>query len=457
MAYTIESSYKPFTFQELATPYMLYKDAYDKQEANLEALYDKANTFSYLDDLPEDSKARGIYDNYMKTLNDANVDFAANGLTMNNRGMYDSIRKRYQGEIGRLAEAKTKADEINKLRLSQQGQNMIYSKDNIGIDDLIGKEKPNLYGISGNFLYELGNKAGASSSSRVWSNAEVKNTVNKFFNIASQSNGYSPELLAQLRDNLNAIPGFQEAVDSAMKAQGVSQNLTGNKLEQARLNFINGFVDGCTYKRNDNIMQNPEPEFNEKVREFNTTKAMQEQQFNDQLQTKGFVRGSDNKIYYDPTQDAELQKATAIAQVKAQYGKAKGKASNNTQRGEYLSNPVQIIYDGKNNTTQELPAETVDSQDSNSPNTKKYKGNYMTYGKLERYLRKCRIWNYISKGIPAVVKANPESYDFYYTPYNEEDGTPYMLTVVPHKVQVSASANTSSTQNNSSDSSVDLI
>lgn len=289
MAYTIESSYKPFTFQELATPYMLYKDAYDKQEANLEALYDKANTFSYLDDLPEDSKARGIYDNYMKTLNDANADFAANGLTMNNRGMYDSIRKRYQGEIGRLAEAKTKADEINKLRLSQQGQNMIYSKDNIGIDDLIGKEKPNLYGISGNFLYELGNKAGASSSSRVWSNAEVKNTVNKFFNIASQSNGYSPELLAQLRDNLNAIPGFQEAVDSAMKAQGVSQNLTGNKLEQARLNFINGFVDGCTYKRNDNIMQNPEPEFNEKVREFNTTKAMQEQQFNDQLQTKGFI------------------------------------------------------------------------------------------------------------------------------------------------------------------------
>ena len=202
MAYTIESSYKPLSFQELATPYMMYKDAYDKQEANMESLYDKANVFSDLDDLPEDSKARKIYDNYMDTLNKANQDFAANGLTMNNRGLFNNIRKRYQGEIGKLEQAKTKLDDINKLRMSQsmQDPSMIYSQDNISIDDMLGKTKPNMFGISGRYLYDLGSKAGATSSSRIWSDVDIKNTANKYYLLASQSNGYTPEMLAKMRE-----------------------------------------------------------------------------------------------------------------------------------------------------------------------------------------------------------------------------------------------------------------
>lgn len=441
MAYTIESSYKPFSFQELVTPYMLYKDAYDKQEANLEALYDKASAFSDLDDLPEDSQARKIYDNYMSTLNAANKDFATNGLTMNNRGLYNDIRKRYQGEIGRLAQAKTKVDEINKLRLTQrmQDSSMLYSQENIGIDDLIGKNKPNMYSISGRYLYDLGSKAGATSSSRIWSNPEIKKTADKFYMLASQSNGYTPEILAQMREDFMSIPEFRKQVENAMKANGVTENLKGDKYTQAALNYVNGFVDSCTYKKNDNFMQNPEPEYNEKVREFNETKRMQEEQFTVQMQAKGLIKQDDGTYSYDMTKDPEYQKAVQVAKIKAEN---KGKTGNT--KGYQLANPIEITWDGRNNNTTEIPY-VSEIENGNTIKTKKYKGTHQSFDDLKAYwLKKGRLKTMLS-GIPQVVKDNPDGYDFYYSPY--KDGYhPETVTVVPVKVTSTVTNSTGSTE-----------
>ncbi len=442
MAYIIDSSYKPFSFQELATPYMLYKDAYDKQEANLEALYDKASAFSDLEDLPEDSKARKIYDNYMNTLNAANKDFASNGLTMSNRGMYNDIRKRYQGEIGRLAQAKTQVEDINKQRMAlrMQGKGMIYSKDNIDIDDMLGKDKPNMFGISTDYLYSLGSKAGATSSSRIWSNPEIKNTANKWFLLSSQANGYSPEMLARMRDDFMAIPEFRKQVENAMKANGVTDNLTGDKYTQAVLNYANGFIDSCTYKRNDSFQQNPSIEFNERVREFNVNKDMQERQFNAQLQTKGFVSDDGGVTYhYDSTKDPELQKTVKVAEIKAQ---AKGKTGNT--KGYQLANPIQITWDGRSNSTTEIPY-TSEVVDGNTIKSKKYKGTHQAFNDLKEFWLKRGNLKTMLSGIPQVVKDNPDGYDFYYSTWKDGDN-PETLTIVPTKVATMATNSIGNTE-----------
>lgn len=440
MAYTIESSYKPFSFQELVTPYMLYKDAYDKQEANLEALYDKASAFSDLDDLPEDSQARKIYDNYMSTLNAANKDFATNGLTMNNRGLYNNIRKRYQGEIGRLAQAKTKVEDINKQRIAlrMQGKGMIYSKDNIDIDDMLGKDKPNMFGISTDYLYSLGSKAGATSSSRVWSNPEIKKTANKFYMLASQSNGYTPEILAQMREDFMSIPEFRKQVENAMKANGVTENLKGDKYTQAALNYVNGFVDSCTYKKNDNFMQNPEPEYNEKVREFNETKRMQEEQFTAQMQAKGLVKQDDGTYSYDMTKDPEYQKAVQVAKIKAE-----GKGKTGSKKGYKLANPIEITWDEQyNNTTRELPY-VSEYEDGNTVRTRKYNGSHRSFDDLKTdWTKEDKLEDMLS-GIPQVVKDNPYEYEFYYS----QD--PKKLTVVPIEVGTTVTNSTEGTEDSS--------
>lgn len=431
MAYVIESSYKPFSFQELATPYMLYKDAYDKQEANLEALYDKASAFSDLEDLPEDSKARKIYDNYMNTLNAANKDFASNGLTMSNRGMYNDIRKRYQGEIGRLAQAKTKVEDINKQRMAlrMQGKGMIYSKDNIDIDDMLGKDKPNMFGISTDYLYSLGSKAGAASSSRIWSNPEIKSTANKWFLLSSQANGYSPEMLAKMRDDFMAIPEFKKQVENAMKANGVTDNLTGDKYTQAVLNYANGFIDSCTYKRNDSFQHDPSIEFNERVREFNVNKDMQEKQFNAQLQTKGFVSDDGGNTYhYDSTKDPELQKAVEVAKAKAQN-------KSNTLRSAYLQKPIVITWtDEDHSSTSEIPY-TTEIVDGTTIKTRKYKGSHQAWDDIKAYWLQQNIFDKWLTAVPEIVKKHPEGYDFYYTGHGPGEA----LSIVPLGIRIGQS------------------
>lgn len=451
MAYTIDGGYKPFTFQELVTPYMLYKDAYDKQEAKLEELYDKASVFSDLDDLPEDSQARKIYDNYMSSLNAANKDFATNGLTMNNRGLYSDIRRRYQGEIGKLSRAKTKLDEINKMRLTQsmQDPSMIYSQSNFGIDDLIGKNKPNTYGISGKYLYDLGSKAGATASSRVWSDVTVKNTANKYFLLASQTNGYTPEMLARMRDDFMAIPEFRKEVENAMKANGVTQNLTGDKYTQAALNYVNGFVDSCTLKRNDNLQQNPAIEFNEKVRQFNISKAMQEEQFNAQAQMKGFIQQADKSYKYDSTKDPELQKAIAVANIKAQAGGG----SKGTKKKGYLEKPIVIKWDGRKTSTSEVPYISGTDDEGNTIKTKRYTGSHQSFNDLKVYWKRRGILHTMLNGIPQIVKDNPDDYEFYSSPYQDGDN-PETLTIVPHKTGTAVTEIAQSTDASSEEESI---
>ena len=424
MAYRINGGYKPFTFQELATPYMLYKDAYDKQEQNLEDLYDKASAYSDLDDLPEDSKARKIYDNYMESLNKANQDFASNGLTMNNRGLYNDIRRRYQGEIGKLARANEKVNKINAMRNAQslQDPSMIYTQDNISIDDYLGNNKPNMFGISGRYLYDLGSKAGATSSSRIWSNAEVKDTANKFFVMASQTNGYTPEMLAKMRDDFMAIPEFRKEVENAMKANGVTKNLTGDKYTQAALNYVNGFVDSCTFKRNDNIMQNPEIEYNEKVREYNQNFAFEKQKQDDELATQGYYRGKDGALHYDMTKDPQIEKAKAIAAAKAAAKAASGgsNGNSNTTTGSKNEN-VMLPTFGISLTVKkkgEVTAEKID---------KDVNGNYDAPGYIATYDEATK-----NKAVKARIDAyigNNNPYNFRY--FIEKDGSDINITAIP--------------------------
>lgn len=450
MAYTIESSYKPLSFQELATPYMMYKDAYDKQEANMESLYDKANVFSDLDDLPEDSKARKIYDNYMDTLNKANQDFAANGLTMNNRGLFNNIRKRYQGEIGRLEQAKTKLDDINKLRMSQsmQDPSMIYSQDNISIDDMLGKTKPNMFGISGRYLYDLGSKAGATSSSRIWSDVDIKNTANKYYLLASQSNGYTPEMLAKMREDFMAIPEFRKEVENAMQANGVTKNLSGDKYNQAALNFVNGFVDSCTYKRNDNLQQNPgvlNAAQEESKREFEATKAMQQQQFDAKAQMEGFVKQKDGTYKYDMTQDPSMQKAVQVAQIKAAVkggnngSSTKTTASKGNSAARVSQNPdiVHIKYRKKDNT---YSTDVLNNDGTNNGDL----GTLVEYGKIPKTLRAI-INRTVLKG------GDPSLYDYYLN----EDGDEVWTKPRDIKVYNNTRQESGATSQHASTSSLD--
>lgn len=256
-SFVVSSSFHPFSMQEMLVPFQMYKDAFEKTEDAYMDLSQKADTFKYLSEtLPEDSKARQIYEGYANGLAEQAEDLAQNGLSMANRRALTSYKRRYQGEIGKLNKADEALQEERKRRLalSSNDSSTLYANDNISIDDFLDNNKPNLYSVSGNDLYKRGLEIGASGSSRMYSDPKVSQ-VTKYYQDIFNTQGITPEAIAAFRKDLSTIPEFADAVTSTLKEKGVTDNLTGSNYERAKESVINGIVNGAIYKRNDSIQR----------------------------------------------------------------------------------------------------------------------------------------------------------------------------------------------------------
>ena len=326
--YVIDSSFNPFSLQEMMTPYMIYKDAFEKQEAAYDELNKKAGDFRGLaESLPEGSKARAIYEGYANDLEAQANDFSTNGLSMNNRRGLVDLKRRYSGEIGRLEKANAAMEEERKLRrqLGAKDSSMLYATDNLSIDDFLDGANPNLYNISGTELYTRGAAAGKTASSRVYSAGDEGSTLNGYYRKWVERNGYSKESMDAFRANASAIPELQQAADAILAERGVLDNLSGANLERARQSVLNGIIDGAVYNEKVNPVRDPGvmsaserdasargwANHNESVRQHNL-----------QLQLRGF----DKDGIYHPENDQELKKASAIAAIKESNKKGSGAA-----------------------------------------------------------------------------------------------------------------------------------
>lgn len=250
-SYVIDSTFQPFSMQEMLVPFTAYKEAFEKTEEAYTDLSDKSDKFKYLSEtLPEGSKARALYEGYANDLRQRAEDLAHNGLTMGNRRALTSMKRRYQGEIGRLLEADEKLKEERKLRqsLNAQDASRIYSTENLSIDDFLDDNTPNLYNVSGKELYAAGAAAGKAASSRVFSAGDAGSTLNGYYIDYVQKNGYSPEIIQKFYEKMSTIPELQKAAEDIAVQYGVDKNLTGYGLERATKSILRGMIDGAIYQ-----------------------------------------------------------------------------------------------------------------------------------------------------------------------------------------------------------------
>lgn len=327
-SFVIDSSFKPFSMQEMLVPFQMYKDAFEKTEDAYMDLSQKADTFKYLSEtLPEDSKARKIYEGYANGLAEQAEDLAQNGLSMANRRALTSYKRRYQGEIGRLSKADEalQKDIDRRTALSANDPTTLYATDNLSIDDFLDRKRPNDYSVSGDKLYQRGVQIGASDSARIWSNPKVQD-VNKYYQDFITTNGRSPEILNAWRKDLMSIPELNDSLNSTLKEFGVTDNLKGINLERAKESVINGIINGSTYKRNDAIQQN-----------LGVLTAAQEEQKNEWQQEFDFKKKESDRNYKLAVDELNLKAAAATA------NKTTSEA-NNTPK---FKNPVVLEFNGE--------------------------------------------------------------------------------------------------------------
>ena len=258
-SFVIDSSFQPFSMQEMLVPFTAYKEAFEKSEEAYNDLKDKADVFKDLSNsLPEGSEARKIYEGYANDLNAQAADLANNGLTMGNRRALTGLKQRYQGEIGRLAKAQTALEKEKELKrqMNAKDPTMIWASENFNIDDYLDNNTPNLYGISGTELYTKAAAASQAASKRQFSvNGESK-TMGDYYYDYVQRMGYNPETIAKFRQDMSAIPELQQAAEDILIANGVKDNLSGAAYEQARQQVINGLIDGAVYSEQHNLQRN---------------------------------------------------------------------------------------------------------------------------------------------------------------------------------------------------------
>lgn len=445
-SYTIDSTFQPFSMQEMLTPFVMYKDEFEKQKAVLDELSKDTDTFKYLEQVAKDnpeSKAAQIYNTYASDLKKYGDDFSNNGLSMaNSRGLLN-MKRRYQGEIGRLSKADEALRQERELRrkLGAQDSSILYADDNLTIDSFLDNATPNLYNISGNELYTRGAAAGKAASSRIYNAGDEGSTLNEYYRKWVERNGYSKESMDAFRANAAAIPELQQAADAILAERGVTENLTGNNLERARQSVLNGIIDGAVYAESIKPVRD-EGKMSAAARE---QYALQREQMAKSAAQSGLTWNDQTKSWvYDINKDPAYQRQNALAEKKAGLEKVEGNSSTKkptTTRDGLLEKPLRISFNSS------MPERTEDGKWQDVDAGASFEDDYTSdiiepedIGNGKHYTFE-QLPSFVKRKIPANLDHNKHLYII-----NEDNDigglgllTPnsYTVTIVPVKTTIS--------------------
>lgn len=431
-AFTIDSTFQPFSMQEMLAPFVAYKDAFEKSEEAYDSLTERADKFKYLsENLPEGSKARQIYEGYANDLTKQAMDLSNNGLSMGNRRALSSLKKRYQGEIGRLMQADEAMREEKKLRqsLNAQDSSRLYATDNLSIDDFLDGNNPNLYSISGNELYARGAEAGKAASSRMTQFGDMGSLIGGLYRDIVQRNGYSQAAMQEFRRNVESIPELADTIDDIMKASGASENLTGVSRGRARQNIINGIVSGAIYQEQHNPTRDPnvldamqKNQLDLQQKNFN----LQATQLDMQAARAGYRVNDQGKLEIDP------QRMQALKELK-QSGKKGSSGSSSSSTGTQSSKSIKISWHGNNPNDTNGDADD-DATTAIMSDTDDLPGRPTDYDELPTYVK-----NKVDK---VIGNGSVDDYDYYYQPFVRGalgglwNDTEAEIAIIPRKTNV---------------------
>ena len=406
-SFVVSPSFNPFNMQEMLVPFSAYKDAFEKSEEQYDTLTQGADKFKYLSEtLPEGSKARQIYEGYANDLRAQAEDLAHNGLTMGNRRALTSLKRRYQGEMGRILQADEAMREEKKLRqsLGAQDTSLLYANDNLNIDDFLDGSTPNLYRISGNELYTRGAAAGKAASSRIFSAGDAGSTLNGYYRDYVQKMGYSPETIRKFYEDMSTIPELQRAADAILEERGVNENLSGYNLRRARQSVINGMIDGAIYQENHSPQRDlgvmtpiEQNQINMQQKQFNLSKS----QLDARAASMGYRIDDNGNLQIDP------DRMEALKELKKSN---KGTGGSNTNSGYDTKNKksIQLTWHGNNPKDRNGEADddvTIKELEDGAS----LPGNPVKFDELPSFVK--------DKVQRAIGGSNTDFYRYYYKPF----------------------------------------
>lgn len=119
---TINSRFKPFSYEEMLRPIAAYTDEYNAQEAAYGEFADKTAQWERLANSPIDQDVYNQYKEYAGSVQSAADLLASKGLTPGSRKALLNVRRRYNQEIVPIEQAHQKRAELGKMQAEMRAK-----------------------------------------------------------------------------------------------------------------------------------------------------------------------------------------------------------------------------------------------------------------------------------------------------------------------------------------------
>lgn len=140
MIFNITSNFHPFTFDEIAKPFLLYKQEYDKNEQALSTLSQQTEMWKNIAEKDKSPRAYNMYTNYVNKLHNAVEDFSK-GMSAQNRNDLLGLQAGYASEIKPIEIAYKRRQQLIDTLSPQMLQNPYlmteYNPENMSLDDFL--------------------------------------------------------------------------------------------------------------------------------------------------------------------------------------------------------------------------------------------------------------------------------------------------------------------------------
>lgn len=219
------SNFKPFTYEEMVRPLLLYKQ---EEEARQQAYLDMQEKASTLEDLAaseKDAEAYGIYTAYKDRLRDVADAMARHGLTRGNNQVFN-LRKDYISNIKPLNDLLEKRNKlIEEQRANNKDGTNIYSIDygDMSLSEMKRRPTHTYNTLNGNVVRAMSAETFAPLAKQILESPEYESILGKQYFQERIQRGYT------LDQMINELQGTEAGSKLAQVKQNILSSLGMDK------------------------------------------------------------------------------------------------------------------------------------------------------------------------------------------------------------------------------------
>ena len=246
---TIGSKFNPLSFDEMAKPLIMYKQEADKLEEEINKYEEQGDVIGSLINPTSDIEANKLYTTFKNNAISATNDFYNNGLNSNTRKNLLNLKRNYAENMTKIQAAYSAREAERKLQTEMRAKDptVMFSRNANyeSLDSYLTGKQPTSIPVSGDYLYQQGLRAGASTSSRQDISVEAKKALgNTYWQLKTDQGFTDTEALNYMEND----PMFGTII-STIKAGSNIDKLSPADQEIASKSIINGFLTGMTNKQ----------------------------------------------------------------------------------------------------------------------------------------------------------------------------------------------------------------